>query len=94
MTTLELEKCNNSIKKYIKNEHINKSYNEDDVSNIILKINENVSKECNNNDPILITEIIQYLYYSSKDSTFYFNPNKKQIKLREYHNKIINKLNI
>ena len=85
---------NELIKANIKSEHANKFYNEDDLPQIINSMKEYILKQYVIEDCELTLEITQYLYYSSKDNSFYFNSNKKQTKLREYHNKILNKINI
>jgi putative phage-type endonuclease len=87
------EQCENVIKACIKKHHLNKSYNDENLSDIITGIKTEIQSQCEFDDIKLSIMIMQYLYYQSKDGTFYFNSNKKQAKLREYHTKIIKKIN-
>src|SRR6202789_2107232 len=83
------------IKDIINKDHVNKLYNENDLPNIINGIKLLIICEHEVVDDCALTiNVTQFLHYSSTDVAFYFNANRKQSKLREYHNKIIKKMKI
>jgi len=84
---------NKDIEKKIKDLEINyddKLYFENEILSKIREISNSIKltlKNENINDDIIINMINQYLYIS-KNGKYYFNFNRKQLKKKEYHDKI------
>ncbi len=79
----------NVIINLIESTYNNKLYTENELSNIINLIKENVLQHHNIEEQKIIFSMMKYLHYSSKENSFYFNSKRAQIEQKEYHKKIL-----
>jgi len=83
MTNKDNEKI---IKDLIKNNHDGKLFTEQEIPSIIGELSEKIDIVDKN---VLSNVATQYLYYSKKDDKYFFNIRRRQLKKKEYHDKII-----
>ena len=78
------------IKDLIKNDHDGKYYHENELTAIINTSVNNITTTIDKYDNNTISALVtQYVYYSSKESKYYFNFKRKQTKKKDYSTKLI-----
>ena len=92
MTEHTIKDYENVIITLIETDHNNKLYSEGELPDVINIIKDSVLQQYEVEECTITFSMMKYLHYSGKENSFYFNSKRTQHIHKEYHKKILKKI--